>query len=105
MFGNQIQSLMRGMDEAIITVLNDPSATVKADLNIKTKAWPTVAPATLSDTVVQQLGPVFFFCCVMVIFINALSQILMEKEIYLRNGMEVMGLKVLLSLFELTGLF
>ncbi|KAJ3345706.1 ATP-binding cassette sub- A member 1, partial [Kappamyces sp. JEL0680] len=87
-FGRQLQSLMRGLDEAIIGVLNDPTATVSANLNIKMKDWPTVPPASLSDSVVQQLGPVFFFCCVMVIFINALSQILTEKEHKLRHGME-----------------
>jgi ABC-type lipoprotein export system ATPase subunit len=92
-FGRQLQSLMRGLDEAIMTVLNDPSATISANMNISMKDWPTVPPSSLSDSVVQQLGPVFFFCCVMVIFINALGQILAEKEQKLRHGMEVMGLK------------
>lgn len=92
-FGQQLQALMRGVDEAIITVLNDPTATVTANLDVNLRNWPTVAPVKLSDTVVQQLGPVFFFCCVMVIFINSISQILTEKENYLRHGMEVMGLK------------
>lgn len=93
-FSRQLQAVMRGIDEAIITVLNDATATVTATLDVSVQDWPTVAPTQLADTVVQQLGPCFFFCCVMVIFINALSQILTEKEHYLRNGMEVMGLKV-----------
>jgi hypothetical protein len=78
----------------LVSVLNDPSATVTANMDIRVKDWPTVPPKRLSDTVVQQLGPVFFFCCVMVIFINALSIVLREKESKLRQGMEVMGLKV-----------
>jgi hypothetical protein len=46
----------------------------------------------LSDSVVQSLGPVFFFCSEMIIFINVLSSIVSEKELKLRHGMEVMGL-------------
>jgi hypothetical protein len=94
-FSNQLQALMRGLDEAIITILNNPAATVTAKLDVNMRDWPKVPPIELADTVVQQLGPVFFFCCVMVIFINALSQVLTEKEKYLRHGMEVMGLKVI----------
>ena len=93
-FGTQLQAMMRGLDEAIISVLNDPSAQTTAIIDVNMRDWPKVVPIQLADTVVQQLGPVFFFCCVMVIFINALSQILTEKENYLRHGMQVMGLKV-----------
>ncbi|KAI8900097.1 hypothetical protein BC833DRAFT_583272 [Globomyces pollinis-pini] len=89
-FGSQILSFMRGMDEAIISAMNSGKS---ANININMKDWPVVPPAEVSDKIVQQLGPVFFFCCVMVIFINVLSQILQEKELKLRHGMEVMGLK------------
>jgi hypothetical protein len=76
-------------------VLNDPtSASVNVTIDTKIKDWPLVPPATLSDTIVQQLGPVFFFCSEMIIFINVLSLITTEKELKLRHGMEIMGLKV-----------
>ena len=94
MFGREVLAFTRGLDEAIISYLNDPiSSSVSASINVKLKDWPTVPAATLSDTVVQQLGPVFFFCSEMMIFINVLNTIMTEKELKLRHGMEVMGLK------------
>jgi hypothetical protein len=93
-FGRTVLSFVRGLDEAIISTLNDPSATITADISINVKDWPLIAPTVLSDTIVQQLGPVFFFCSEMLIFINVLNQIVTEKELKLRHGMEVMGLKV-----------
>ena len=54
-FGIQLVSFMRGMDEAILSILNDPTATVKAKLNVNMKDWPKVPPLTLSDSIVQQL--------------------------------------------------
>ncbi|KAJ3267738.1 ATP-binding cassette sub- A member 1, partial [Terramyces sp. JEL0728] len=92
-FGRQVLSMVRGLDEAIISVLNDPTATVTADIDINMKDWPLIPPTTLSDAIVQQLGPVFFFCSEMLIFINVLNQIVSEKELKLRHGMEVMGLR------------
>ena len=98
-FGRSLVSLLRGMDEAIISVLNDPDLKILANLDITLKDWPLVPAKTLSDTIVQNLGPVFFFCCVMVIFINVLNQIVTEKEAKLRHAMQMMGLRVCL-LFE-----
>ncbi|KAJ3084515.1 ATP-binding cassette sub- A member 1, partial [Quaeritorhiza haematococci] len=92
-FGRQMVAFMRGVDEAIISVLNDPTATITADIDVSLKDWPLIPPETLSDTIVQNLGPVFFFCSVMVIFINVLNQIVTEKEQKLRHAMEMMGLK------------
>lgn len=92
-FGLKLVSLMRSLDEAIISVLNDESGTTIADLDVQLKDWPVLPPSTLSDTIIQQLGPVFFFCSVMVIFINVLNQIVAEKELKLRHALEVMGLK------------
>jgi hypothetical protein len=46
----------------------------------------------LSDTIVLGLGPTFYFCSVMVIFIHTLDSIVLEKELKLRHGMEMMGL-------------
>ncbi|KAJ3314893.1 ATP-binding cassette sub- A member 1 [Boothiomyces sp. JEL0838] len=97
-FGEQLVAMTRGLDEAIsnsaliiVSVVGNTDTRVNFD--VKMMDWPTVPPSTLSDTIVQNLGPVFFFCCIMVIFINVLSQILEEKEKKLRIGMEVMGLR------------
>lgn len=57
------------------------------------KDWPTIPATTVSDTIVQGLGAVFFFCSEMVIFINVLNQIVSEKELKLRIALEMMGLK------------
>jgi ABC-type multidrug transport system ATPase subunit len=92
-FGRTVLSFVRGLDEAIISVLNDPSATITANIDVKMKDWPIIPPKTVSDSIVQQLGPVFFFCSEMLIFINVLNSIVTEKELKLRHGMEVMGLK------------
>lgn len=92
-FGRTVLSMIRGLDEAIISVLNDPAATVSAELDYNVKDWPVEPPARTSDAVVQALGPVFMFCSEMIIFINVLSTIVSEKELKLRHGMEVMGLK------------
>lgn len=99
-FGREVLSFTRGIDEAIISYLNDPSGgSVNAQIGVKLKDWPTVPAATLSDSVVQQLGPVFFFCSEMIIFINVLNTIMTEKELKLRHGMELMGLKPFLYWF------
>ncbi|KAI8820139.1 uncharacterized protein EV422DRAFT_531784 [Fimicolochytrium jonesii] len=88
-YGRQLVALMRGIDEAIISVLNAQSAT----LDVSIKDWPLIPPKTTSDIIIQSLGPVFFFCSEMVIFINILNLIVTEKEAKLRHGMEMMGLK------------
>lgn len=92
-FGRSVLSFVRGLDESIITVLNDPTVSIKADIDVSIKDWPVLPPGKLSDSIVQQLGPVFFFCSEMLIFINVLNLIVSEKELKLRHGMEVMGLK------------
>ncbi|KAJ3173237.1 ATP-binding cassette sub- A member 1 [Geranomyces variabilis] len=88
-YGRQLVAMMRGLDEAILTVLNNQPTT----LDVTLKDWPLIPPKTLSDTIIQNLGPVFFFCSEMVIFINVLNLIVTEKEHKLRHGMEMMGLK------------
>lgn len=92
-FSRQLLSVVRGIDESIISVLNDPNVKITADIDVQLKDWPTTPPAQLSDSIVQSLGPVFFFCSEMIIFLNVLSSIVSEKELKLRHGMEVMGLK------------
>lgn len=90
--GRSLLSFLRGIDEAIISFLNDPTMQVTANLDVSIKDWPLVPAKTLSDTIVQNLGSVFFFCCVMIIFINVLNHIVTEKEDKLRHAMEMMGL-------------
>ncbi|KAI9363393.1 hypothetical protein DFJ73DRAFT_511027 [Zopfochytrium polystomum] len=89
-FGRQLASVIRGVDEAIITGLNDNK--VQANLDYQLKDWPLIPAVNVSDSVVQSLGACFFFCAVMVIFITVLNQIVGEKEAKLRHGMEMMGL-------------
>ncbi|KAJ3196135.1 ATP-binding cassette sub- A member 1 [Irineochytrium annulatum] len=90
-FGRTMLSVVRGIDEAIITNLNGGS--VPSNLDIQMKDWPLIPSTTVSDAIVQGLGPVFFFCSTMVIFINIINQVVGEKEMKLRLGMEMMGLK------------
>ncbi|KAJ3185215.1 ATP-binding cassette sub- A member 1 [Gaertneriomyces sp. JEL0708] len=90
-FGRELVSVMRGLDEAIIGVLN--GATVSANVDVTLKDWPTIPPRQVSDSIVQNLGPVFFFCSEMVIFINVLNQVVSEKEAKLRHSMQMMGLR------------
>jgi hypothetical protein len=52
--------MMRGLDEAILAYLNQSPT----DLKVGLKDWPVIPPSTLSDTIVQALGPTFFFCSV-----------------------------------------
>ncbi|KAJ3102571.1 ATP-binding cassette sub- A member 1 [Phlyctochytrium planicorne] len=91
--GRELISLLRGLDEAIISHLNYPNGELFSNITVTLKDWPVVPQWTLSDGIVQSLGPVFFFCTVMVIFINVINQVLTEKELKLRHAMEMMGLK------------
>jgi hypothetical protein len=87
---------MRGLDEAIISVLHadeDPASPSTHKINVELQDWPRSPPEFVSDGVVQRLGAVFFFCSQMVIFISVLSQIVAEKEMKLRIALEMMGLK------------
>ncbi|KAI8833374.1 hypothetical protein BC829DRAFT_426391 [Chytridium lagenaria] len=91
--GRTLVSLMRGLDEAIISHLNYPDGEVLSNINITMKDWPLVPALVVSDRIVQTIGPVFFFCTTMVIFINIINNILTEKELKLRHAMQMMGLK------------
>lgn len=92
-FSLEILALMRGLDESIISSLNDPTGVKTANFNVTMKTWPRGQPKTLSDGVVSTLGGVFFLCSTLFIFVNALDTILMEKELFLRSGMHMAGLK------------
>ncbi|KAJ3113665.1 ATP-binding cassette sub- A member 1 [Physocladia obscura] len=76
-FGRELVSVIRGLDEAIITHVNGD--TQQATLDYQLKDWPLIPAVTLSDTIVESLGA----------FLN---QIVGEKEAKLRHGMEMMGL-------------
>jgi len=78
----------------LVTYLNDATATVVADIDINLKDWPKIPPSVTGDTVVQNLGPAFFFCSEMVVFIIMLNQLVTEKEQKLRASMQMMGLTV-----------
>lgn len=93
-FTPAVLSVMRAVDEAILSILNDPSGNTAANLDVNLKDWPVIPTSVLADTIVQNLGPVFFFCAVMIIFLNTLDLIVLEKERKQRYGMEMMGLKV-----------
>ena len=95
-FGRSALAMTRGLDEAIISYLNNKNA----DIQVEMKDWPTIPNASLYDSIVQTLGPVFYFCSMMIIFINVLNTIVSEKEFKLRHGMELMGLKVIFICFE-----
>ncbi|KAJ3337626.1 ATP-binding cassette sub- A member 1 [Gonapodya sp. JEL0774] len=96
-FGMDVVSLTRQLDEAIISYANSPNVDAnqiqRAIYDIKLKDWPYIPPSATSDSIVQSLGTVFFFCAAMVIFINILNTIVQEKELKLRHAMQMMGLK------------
>ncbi|KAI8611892.1 hypothetical protein BC830DRAFT_1068307 [Chytriomyces sp. MP71] len=88
--GRELASVVRGLDEAIVTELNANGQT--ANFTYIIKDWPLIPALSGGDSVITSLGPAFFFCSVMVIFINILNQVCTEKEAKLRHGMEMMGL-------------
>ena len=49
----------------------------------------------ISDSIISQAGPVFFFGAAMVNFLTVLNTIVAEKELKLRHGLQMMGLKVI----------
>ncbi|KAJ3381664.1 ATP-binding cassette sub- A member 1 [Lobulomyces angularis] len=70
--GRETLSLMRGLDEAIVSTLHDTSSNVKMEVSLK--EWPTIPSLVVSDTIVQNLGP-----------------LVTEKELKLRIALEMMG--------------
>ncbi|PVZ98997.1 hypothetical protein BB558_004991 [Smittium angustum] len=88
-FNIRVLSLVRGIDEAIISYSGDS----KAEIDMKLKDWPTVPPSTLADNVITSLGVMFLFSAQMVIFINFILMIVTEKEKKLRESMQLAGLK------------
>ncbi|KAI9223359.1 hypothetical protein BC828DRAFT_345046 [Blastocladiella britannica] len=103
--GGLILSMQRAIDEAILAVAGTPNAVANPGsistvasgnqqiLNMNIKDWPTVKPTYVPDFIVSNLGPMFFFCSVMVIFIAVLQDVVTEKELLLRHAMATMGLR------------
>ncbi|ORX83599.1 P-loop containing nucleoside triphosphate hydrolase protein, partial [Anaeromyces robustus] len=90
-FGSRVSSVVRGLDEAIMTYANN-NPNIQASVDIDLKDFPTIALQNLDDAAVSMVGSVFFFCSAMVIFINSLNTIVTEKENKIRYCMEMMGL-------------
>ncbi|KAJ3265621.1 hypothetical protein HDU76_012031, partial [Blyttiomyces sp. JEL0837] len=57
--GRQLVSVVRTMDEAILTALNGNQP--QANFDYQLKDWPLVPLTYVSDTVVDYLGPSFYF--------------------------------------------
>ncbi|KAF9585397.1 ATP-binding cassette sub- A member 1 [Lunasporangiospora selenospora] len=95
-FGDSMLSFTRAIDEAIMLITDSNTAS----LNTALKDFPLVPPTLANDQVVSSLGPMFFFCSMMVIFICVLNQIVTEKELHLRHSMQMMGLKTLVYWFS-----
>ncbi|KAI9329664.1 hypothetical protein DFJ73DRAFT_631314 [Zopfochytrium polystomum] len=89
-FANGPLSFMRGLDEAIISVLE---GTVNANLSVQVREWPTLNPSVLSDEVAQKLGPVMVFCSLTINFLGVINHVMREKELKVRHVMELAGLK------------
>lgn len=77
----------------VVTYLDNNAATTPIEFKASIKEWPTIAPQALSDSIISQRGPLFFFCGSMVIFFQVLIGIVSEKDLKLRAAMETMGLK------------
>lgn len=98
-----ILPLQRAIDEAIIISsgvdLNTEIRNLQGNLDYQIKDWPIVPPNMVPDVIVQNMGPMFFFCSVMVIFISCLQQVTTEKELKLRHAMQLMGLDTIVYWF------
>jgi len=90
LWGGKTLAFTKMMDQSIIS--SSGGLVEPANIIVTLKDWPRIPPNTVNDGIVQQLGPVFFFCAAMVVFINILNTIVAEKEQRLRQAMEVMGL-------------
>ncbi|ORZ10899.1 ABC-2 family transporter protein-domain-containing protein [Catenaria anguillulae PL171] len=104
-YAGELLSMQRGLDEAILAVATTENAVSQPDsftvaggldsgrLDVLVKDWPTVAPENVPDTIVSNMGAMFFFCSVMVVFIAILQDVVTEKELMLRHAMATMGLR------------
>ena len=87
--GMRLLSLVKGIDEAIISVFGDGG---DADLSVTLKDWPEIPSPGLSNRVISQFGKFFIFCASVFVFMTGVNQVMFEKESKLRISMEYMGL-------------
>eukprot|EP00835_Amoeboradix_gromovi_P000798 NODE_30_length_32972_cov_0.541052.p1 type:complete len:800 gc:universal NODE_30_length_32972_cov_0.541052:3165-766(-) len=98
-YGDQLLSVARNMDETVLSLarnsFNLDTTTNQMSINMKLKDWPQPKPSSeeLSDRIVKSLGPLFFFCMQIAIFLGIINTLSTEKNDRLRNAMEMMGLK------------
>eukprot|EP01100_Stratorugosa_tubuloviscum_P006213 TRINITY_DN268_c0_g1_i3.p1 TRINITY_DN268_c0_g1~~TRINITY_DN268_c0_g1_i3.p1 ORF type:complete len:717 (-),score=265.29 TRINITY_DN268_c0_g1_i3:461-2569(-) len=95
--------IQRSLDESIAMQIANKNISFTA----ATKEYPRVTQKTGFDDAVQTYGILFFFCGMMFNFVIILYQLVQEKELKLKQGMKVMGLKLgpfWLSWF-ITGMF
>ncbi|KAI8611841.1 hypothetical protein BC830DRAFT_1139488 [Chytriomyces sp. MP71] len=95
-FGERVMSLMRGLDEAIVSYLNR-NTSKKASFNATLRDWPAVASNIISDSVVQSVGPAFSFCTMISIFLTTLQKRTFEKQSQIRASLTLAGLTPLVS--------
>ncbi|KAI9595520.1 hypothetical protein BDF19DRAFT_440751 [Syncephalis fuscata] len=81
-FGVDLLSLMRGIDEAILSTV-DPNAS--NDIRARIKAFPDIGFS-------MEFGGLFLFLPIMLLFVTALASVVREKSLRLRESMEMMGM-------------
>ena len=98
-YGDQLVAVARNMDETILSIANNgykfDGTGNQMNINLKLKDWTEPLPSSsdLSDRIVKSLGPLFFFCMQIAIFLGIINTLSTEKNQRLRNAMEMMGLK------------
>eukprot|EP00834_Sanchytrium_tribonematis_P006453 NODE_476_length_6991_cov_0.522635.p1 type:complete len:800 gc:universal NODE_476_length_6991_cov_0.522635:6392-3993(-) len=98
-YGDQLVGFARTMDETILSIAKNSFKADNLDqqlkIDLQLKDWPQPKPSNdeLSDRIVKSLGPLFFFCMQIAIFLGIINTLSTEKNMRLRNAMEMMGLK------------
>eukprot|EP00947_MAST-08B_sp_MAST-8B-sp1_P006421 g6421.t1 len=82
--------VMRAVDEALLQLR---SGDEKASIGASIKPFPTPKPRLSGYDVVSQDGGVWFFLPAMIIFFSGFTEIVTEKELRLRTGLEMMGMR------------
>ncbi|KAI8052039.1 P-loop containing nucleoside triphosphate hydrolase protein [Syncephalis plumigaleata] len=93
-FGVQLLSLMRGIDEAILSTIDASSSSDSADIRARLKAFPDIGRSIYAGNKdsVWNFGGIFLFLPIMLLFVTALASIVREKSLRLRESMEMMGM-------------
>eukprot|EP00761_Pharyngomonas_kirbyi_P004790 gb/GECH01004795.1/.p1 GENE.gb/GECH01004795.1/~~gb/GECH01004795.1/.p1 ORF type:complete len:886 (+),score=205.13 gb/GECH01004795.1/:1-2658(+) len=88
--------VLHAMNKAIVQdSLDDESQdkSMNVSMNISSRGYPQAAPGFVGSSVVAIAGGFWFYCPPMLNFIVLMNQIVTEKELKLRLGMKMMGLK------------